>query len=166
MNLKILFSFTMRFASSIFTTRFNNMQKLFMLILGATPKTRHIEQHDIFFGVASNVKELIPNIIAYWPEAEGRIHIDAWREVTCVDGCSVTVIEKGEENTELNSGTKLFFLNLGGYKPGEFEEYHYKMLVACSNKTEAIQRLLQAKQAVSFVSIDFQKTSVFIRAAQ
>ncbi len=115
------------------------MQKLFMLILGATPETRHIEQHDIFFGVAEEIKELIPDIIAYWPEAKGRIHIDAWREVTYVGGYSVNVIAKGEENSELTPGTKLFFLNLGGYKPGEFEEYHYKMLVACSNKAEAIQ---------------------------
>ena len=39
--------------------------------------------------------------------------------------------------------TKLFFLNLGGYKRGDFEEYHYKMLVACNNKMEAIKRAKQ-----------------------
>ena len=32
---------------------------------------------------------------------------------------------------------KLFFINLGGYKPGEFEEFHYKMIVAAENKPAA-----------------------------
>jgi hypothetical protein len=36
--------------------------------------------------------------------------------------------------------TKLFFLNLGGYKPGEFEEYHYKMLAVATDKSIAIQQ--------------------------
>ena len=35
--------------------------------------------------------------------------------------------------------TKLFFLNLGGYKKNEFEEYHYKILTACETKSAAIQ---------------------------
>ena len=65
------------------------MPKLFMLILGATPKGRHIEQHDIFFGIADEIKALIPNIIDAWKEANGNIHIDAWREVTFVDGHSI-----------------------------------------------------------------------------
>ena len=35
---------------------------------------------------------------------------------------------------------KLFFINLGGYKPGDFEEYHYKMVIPAPNKTEAIKK--------------------------
>ena len=129
------------------------MPKLFMMILGATPKGRHIEQHDVFFGIGETVKELISDIIAYWPEANGKVHIDAWREVTFTDGCKIEIVLKGDAAANnLIQNKKLFFLNLGGYKPGEFEEYHYKMLSACSSKTEAIR---QAKQTAFYKHTGF-----------
>lgn len=107
-------------------------QKLHMVMLGATPPGRLTEQHDIFFGIATSLKELVPQMQAFWPEAQ--IHIDAWREVTSVDGFSVEVIER--ENNG-NSQGHLFFINLGGYRPGEFEEYHYKVLAVAENLASA-----------------------------
>ena len=62
-----------------------NEVKLYMIMLGCRPKGRCTEQHDIFFGIGSSLKELIPSMNAFWPEAKGQIHIDAWREVTTVD---------------------------------------------------------------------------------
>jgi len=123
-----------------FTQKYSPM-KLFMLLLGCTPEGRHTEQHDIFFGISDTLKELIPAIIESWPEAKGDIHIDAWREVTHVDKNTVQVYLK--QQIPANAGdkkNKLFFLNLGGYKQNEFEEFHYKMLVACEKKSVAIQR--------------------------
>lgn len=35
---------------------------------------------------------------------------------------------------------KLFFLNLGGYKEGDFEEYHYKCLSVAASAAEAISQ--------------------------
>lgn len=99
--------------------------KLYMIMLGCRPEGRFTEQHDIFFGIGRSIKELIPSMKKFWPEAKGKIHIDAWREITVVDGYSVAVIEKKDEK---NSNLDLFFINLGGYKEGEFEEYHYKMV--------------------------------------
>jgi len=96
-----------------------------MIMLGATPKGRLTEQHDIFFGIGSSLPDLVADMNAFWPEALGKIHIDAWREVTEVDGFSIEVISK---DTILENAEKLFFFNLGGYKENEFEEYHYKLL--------------------------------------
>ena len=113
--------------------------KLFMLLLGCKPSGRNTEQHDIFFGIAHNLKELIPAIIASWPEAHKKIHIDAWREVHFVDGHEIRVMEKMHAGKKFpNSTIKLFFINLGGYKKNEFEEFHYKILTACENKSAAI----------------------------
>lgn len=114
--------------------------KLFMLLLGCKPKGRHTEQHDIFFGAGKTVTDLVPDITAFWPEPN-KIHIDAWREVTEVDGYSVRLIEKkmtihGKEK----NADQLFFLNLGGYKEHEFEEFHYKMLVVGKDKGRAIEQ--------------------------
>jgi hypothetical protein len=112
-------------------------QTLFMVMLGATPPGRLTEQHDIFFGIAKNLKELVPDMKAFWPEAKGKIHIDAWRKVSAVDDFTIEVVLH-EENL-LNS-EKLFFINLGGYKENEFEEYHYKVLTVAQNKAEAIKK--------------------------
>ena len=114
--------------------------KLFMLLVGCKPEGRHTEQHDVFFGIAENLAELITQLDTFWPEAKGRLHIDAWREVTVVGNYQIIVVDK---NIADSLNAKLFFLNLGGYKRGEFEEYHYKMLVACSSKAEAIQSARQ-----------------------
>lgn len=113
------------------------MPGLYMLLIGCSPPGRNIEQHDIFFGIGESIKDLVPDIIAFWPEAEPKLHFDAWREVKNVNGYHVTISLAGENET--NSPARLFFINLGGYKAGEFEEFHYKMIVAANNKSEAIQ---------------------------
>jgi hypothetical protein len=114
--------------------------RLFMILLGCKPPGRFTEQHDIFFGIASSLPELVPAITASWPEAP-KIHIDAWREVTETDGYSIEVIAKGADTAAME---KLFFLNLGGYKKDDFEEYHYKMLAVASDKGEAVDRAKQS----------------------
>lgn len=82
--------------------------KLYMVLLGCKPQGRFIEQHDVFFGIGRYLKELGPQIIASWPEAKGNIHIDAWREVTNVDGYSIKI--SGSNSTDLHENAKLFFL--------------------------------------------------------
>src|SRR5678809_1545416 len=51
------------------------------------------------------------------------------------------------------SSCRLFFINLGGYKQNEFEEFHYKMIIAANNKGEAIDT---AKQTAFFRHTDFK----------
>lgn len=111
------------------------MPKLFMLLIGCTPSGRNIEQHDIFFGIANSIKDLIPDLLSFWPEAKGELHIDAWREITNVNGFSVQVVKE----SGVTNATQLFFINLGGYKKNEFEEFHYKMVVAAPDKGEAVR---------------------------
>lgn len=127
-----------------------NNPKLFMLLLGCKPKGRHTEQHDVFFSAADSLKELVPQIIDFWPEADEKVHIDAWRTVTCVDGYSIKLIIKNQDN--INSELKLFFINLGGYKQNEFDEFHYKMLTVAPTKAGAINA---AKQTAFFKHTQF-----------
>lgn len=108
--------------------------KLFMLLLGCKPQGRHTEQHDIFFAIATELKELVPAIKQFWPEANGKIHLDAYRVVNHVDGYQVNVVEKV---TQSEANQKLFFLNLGGYQNNVFEEIHYKMLMVSPDKATA-----------------------------
>lgn len=125
--------------------------RLFMILIGATPKGRNIEQHDIFFGIASSLKELLPEMKAFWPEAKDKIHIDAYRVVNKVGAYRVEVILREEAIKE--DVTSLFFLNLGGYKQGEFEELHYKMLVVADQKALAIK---EAKETAFYKHTAFK----------
>jgi hypothetical protein len=125
--------------------------RLFMILLGASPKGRNIEQHDIFFGIASSVKQLLPEMKAFWPEAKDKLHIDAYRIVNKVGSYKVEVIAKADEvKEEIRS---LFFLNLGGYKANEFEELHYKMMVVADQKALAIK---EAKETAFYKHTGFK----------
>jgi Domain of Unknown Function (DUF1543) len=123
--------------------------RLYMVLLGATPPGRLIEQHDIFFGIGTNIKALKPDMYAFWLNA-GQLHIDSWRAVTKVGGYSITIVPK-ENHTPTDE--KLFFLNLGGYKPGDLEEYHYKILVVAKTIAEAVKA---AKQTTFYKHYNFK----------
>ncbi|MCE3280018.1 MAG: hypothetical protein K0S44_2209 [Bacteroidetes bacterium] len=123
-----------------------------MILVGCKPSGRFIEQHDIFFGISNTLKDLIPQINEFWPEAKGNLHIDAWREITHVDGYKVNVDLK-ESEIETEEDVKLFFLNLGGYRKDEFEEQHFKMIVSAKDSSEAIK---QAKKTVFYKENGFK----------
>lgn len=119
--------------------------KLYMVLIGATPKGRHTEQHDIFFGIGESLASLLPDMKLFWPEAAEIMHIDAWREVTCIDGFRVTIAPKTAGAAD--SSPKLFFINLGGYQPNKFEEQHYYVLTIKENRSLAFK---QAKETLFF----------------
>ena len=113
--------------------------KLYMVLLGCTPKGRLTEQHDIFFGIGTSVTAMLEDMYAFWPDG-GRLHIDSWREVTQVGDHSISIVPRADTEPH---GNNLFFLNLGGYRPGEFEEYHYKTLVVTGTMAEAVKAARQ-----------------------
>ena len=121
-----------------------NEPHLYMLLLGASYPGRTIEQHDMFFSIGTSPASLVPEIRAYWPEAGAKLHVDAWRRVSQVDGYDISVVPRSDASS---NPVQLFFLNLGGYKANEFDEYHYRMLVAATDKGTAIQ---QAKQTAFY----------------
>ena len=131
--------------------------KLYMILLGCRPSGRHVEQHDFFFGIAPSLKELVPEIKSFWPDALESIHIDGWREVTRVDNYEIKIVLK--ENSELTSAVEnpnaLFFINLGGYQANQFEEKHYVMLSVNKDHAQAIKA---AKQTLFFKTSTIRTT--------
>jgi hypothetical protein len=116
-----------------------------MLLLGCKPPGRHTEQHDIFFGIAASLKDLVPEIQQFWPEPE-KIHIDAWREVSQVDGFQIKIHSRGP-NEISEQAPRLFFINLGGYQEKKFEEQHYSLLTVKVNRSSAYQ---EAKETLFY----------------
>ena len=137
------------------------MPTLFMVQLGGRPKGRLIEQHDILFGVANQVSELIDDINNHWPEVKNKWHIDSYRAITKVGNHTVKLIESDNQAANDN-GLKLFFINLGGYQRGSFEEFHHKLLIVADNQKDAIK---QAKQSEFYQQLTFKDKDTPFNAA-
>jgi hypothetical protein len=144
---------------------------LFSVLLGCKPKGRNVEQHDVFFGVAKKLDDLSDDIKEFWyktildelggavkkqsPDIDGeklksdlltslsrrdKVHIDAWTKVEYADGYKVSIQPKSSTSPE--SEQKLYFINLGGYKENEFDEYHKKLFVVATAVSEALGKIM------------------------
>ena len=142
---------------------------LFAVLLGCTPKGRNTEQHDVMFGVAKTLDELTGDMKRFWhqpvihemttlitkhypdidPEIiekellapmvrRDKVHIDAWVQVDFAGDYRVEIIPKHLAGG--NNGLRLYFINLGGYREDEFEEFHKKFFVVASNVSEAMAK--------------------------
>ncbi|MBB3105937.1 hypothetical protein FHS24_000428 [Psychrobacter luti] len=137
------------------------MPTLFMVQLGGRPKGRLIEQHDMFFGVAKQVSELIDDINQHWPEVKNKWHIDSYRAISKVDNYAIKLVESSSQ-AESPNDLKLFFINLGGYQRGSFEEFHHKLLVVADSQADAIK---QAKQSEFYKQFTFKDKGSSFNAA-
>lgn len=142
------------------------MPKLFMIKIGARPKGRLIEQHDIYFGVGEHIGDFVEAINSHWSEVKNNWHLDAYRQVTVVDNHRIhwqptTDLQKADAD---NNATrlKLYFINLGGYLAGEFEEYHHKLLIVAPTQADAIK---QAKKSAFYQHYSFNDKDTPFNAA-
>lgn len=148
----------------------NEKLYLFCILLGCTPKGRYTEQHDVMFGVAKSVDELYGEMKLFWHKPmiadvskaikkalpgfdattfgnnllqtlaqRDRVHIDAWMKVEYAGGYKIVLQKKSSEVKD--ETLKLYFVNLGGYKDGEFEEFHKKLFMVATGVTDAVAQL-------------------------
>ncbi len=148
----------------------NRNLHLFCILLGCTPKGRNTEQHDVMFAIASSIEELYEEMKLFWyrpmvnditrtlkksiPGLDAqtlandllqkwsqrdKVHIDAWMKVDYASGYKVIVREKVEAVKQ--ESQSLYFVNLGGYKEGEFEEFHKKVFVVASGVPDIMVQL-------------------------
>src|SRR5690606_41614962 len=83
---------------------------LYMTMLGCKPKGRLTEQHDIFFGIAEELKELIPDCQAFWPEDDQKIHFDAWRNVQYDEHYRIHMMTR--YSTDANCENRTYCINM------------------------------------------------------
>ncbi|MFI5151636.1 MAG: DUF1543 domain-containing protein [Bacteroidia bacterium] len=146
---------------------------LYTILLGCKPKGRNVEQHDVFFGAAKNLEGLSDSIKMFWyktviseltgavkktaPSVDStllekdllsslsrrdKVHIDAWIKVQYVDGYKINIRKKGSAKNA-NGDLKLYFINLGGYKENEFEEFHKKLFAVAPSVSEALGKVMK-----------------------
>jgi hypothetical protein len=106
---------------------------LYVVLLGGKHPRASIEVHDVAFAFGDSLEALYPQLRAAWFGAPKGLHVDAWMAVDGVDGWKVRLANLAPGPGE----PRLYFINLGGYRPGAFGEDHHYVLVVATNKTDA-----------------------------
>lgn len=110
---------------------------LYMFYIGGNAGKSNIEVHDIQFVAAKKPEDAWPALRDAWFGDKDKIHIDGYNRITWVDGYSVTL--SAEPSRTAN---KLFFVNVGGYRPDTLAELHEFDLFVAENALQAKSKAL------------------------
>ncbi len=113
--------------------------KLFVVMLGGRAARANTEVHDVVFAVAPSLQKAYPQLRQQWFGEKAGLHIDSWMEVDGVDEWQVRL----DEQPPPAGAPRLYFVNLGGYAPGEFGEAHRYLLVVAGDPAQAKRLALQ-----------------------
>jgi len=73
-----------------------------------------------------------------WWGTPQSLHLDCWGELTSADGHNITL-----KNEPASGEDKLWFVNLGGYDPDDFNELHKNIFVVAPTESKAKVRALK-----------------------
>ncbi|MEB3200316.1 MAG: DUF1543 domain-containing protein [Synechococcaceae cyanobacterium] len=106
---------------------------LFLVVLGGRCPGGHIEQHDVRFVAGRTIEETLPELRRQWIGRRQGLHLDAYMAVQAVDGWRVELSRvpapQGPE--------RLWFVNLGAYRPDSLAELHHFGLVVATSAPAA-----------------------------
>jgi hypothetical protein len=114
-------------------------QKLMAVYLGGRAPKCNTELHDVVFVVGASIEATYEQLMDKWFGDPLRVHIDSWLELREVDGYHVCLSHEPSSQPE-----KLFFINLGAYRPGEFTELHANAFLVGCDEQEVKQRAKDA----------------------
>jgi hypothetical protein len=123
------------------------MPRLFAVMLGGNAPKSNTELHDVVFVAGERVEDTYHDLMDLWFGATDGLHIDSWIDLDVVDGHRVTLAADPPAG-----GKKLWFINLGAYRPGEFAELHANVFLVAATadevKRRAKEHLLQGFESV------------------
>lgn len=112
--------------------------KLFAFYIGGQTATSMIELHDVRIMAAETLEDCYPRLRAEWWGTQKSLHLDCWGELSSADGHDIIL------RTEPYTGEdKLWFVNLGGYETGDFNELHSNVFVVAPTFSKAKVRALK-----------------------
>lgn len=112
-------------------------KKLFAVYLGGRADRCNIELHDVVFVIGSSIEDTYPLLAKKWFGNTHQFHIDSY---ICLEHMDGYAIHLSQDISTKDSSKKLYFINLGAYKPFEFTEYHQSAFYVSENAPEAIKR--------------------------
>ncbi|MEE4638003.1 MAG: DUF1543 domain-containing protein [Wenzhouxiangella sp.] len=122
--------------------------KLFAVLLGGRAPGCRVELHDVAFAIGQSLEDIHESLLSQWFGEPDGLHVDAYAVVDQVEGYRVRLAEQAPDDQDQH----LYFINIGGYRAGEFAEQHAYALLAARNKSEAKARakkvLLRGHQSI------------------
>jgi hypothetical protein len=112
--------------------------KLFAIYVGGEAIGANIELHDIRFVVAPSITDTYDELRKQWWGIPNSLHIDCWAELDHADGYDVSLSPEPFAGAE-----RLYYVNLGGYAPGEFSEQHKNVFVVADSLAKAKTRAIK-----------------------
>jgi hypothetical protein len=116
-----------------------NDLKLYAVVLGGAAEKSNTELHDVVFAVGRNIEDCYFQLLEKWFGLPEKMHIDSYMELDVVDGFEIS-LQKEKSN---DKDKKLFFINLGAYKEGDFMEHHANTFLVGRLATEIKRRAKQ-----------------------
>jgi hypothetical protein len=113
--------------------------KLFAIYIGGEHERANIELHDMRFVAAPSILDTHDALRRQWWGIAKSLHIDCWAEIEHIDGYDVALRPEPFTGSE-----RLYYVNLGGYAPGEFAELHRNMFVVADSLAKAKERALKS----------------------
>jgi hypothetical protein len=111
--------------------------QLFLVVLGGRAPGVHIELHDVRFVVGSTLDDTLPALRRQWFGRRRGLHIDSYMVVRQVGQFSVDLRRDPWEGPE-----RLWFVNVGGYRPERLAEDHAFGLVVATTAAAAKRQAL------------------------
>lgn len=120
---------------------------LYAICLGGRAPRARVELHDVAFAVGRDLEDCHEQLLDAWFGQPDGLHIDAWARLDAVDGHRVELHRRPADE-----GPRLYFVNIGGYVPGEFIERHAYAFFAGRDRSE-IKRRAKAELLVGKDSV-------------
>ncbi len=106
---------------------------LFLVVLGGRTATSHIELHDVRFVAGCSIDDTIPELRRQWFGRRDGLHLDSYMAVRAIDGYAVHLAR----TPAAPRPERLWFVNLGAYRPDSLAELHHFGLVVASTPQAA-----------------------------
>ena len=107
--------------------------QLFLVVLGGRTAGCQIEQHDVRFVAGRSIDDTIPELRRQWFGRRQGLHLDSTMAVRAIDGFAVSL---GPEPPAPRP-ERLWFVNLGAYRPDSLAELHHFGLVVARSPQAA-----------------------------
>ena len=112
--------------------------KLFVFYVGGNCGNSNVELHDVRFSIGETPEDCHDDLRRQWWGDPASLHLDCWGAVEQADGFDIALTREAPD--ERIDG--LFFVNLGGYDPGEFSELHKNVLLVAPDSAAAKAKAL------------------------
>jgi hypothetical protein len=109
--------------------------RLFAVYLGGRAAGCNTELHDVVFAAGRRIEDTYEQLLGKWFGVPKGLHIDSWVALEVVDGFRISLA-----STPGAAGPKLWFVNLGAYREGEFTEVHANAFMVADGASEAKAR--------------------------